>query len=75
MKRCGYLTLVTKDRKSHIQKTEFSEERFSKFVDEIVNDSDIKFNTNTIKKIKSKVIDYVNTKSEVEADKLFDLNY
>jgi ribonucleoside-diphosphate reductase alpha chain len=73
MKRCGYLTLVTKDRKSHIQKTEFSEERFSKFVDEIVNDSDIKFNTNTIKKIKSKVIDYVNTKSEVEADKLFDL--
>lgn len=67
------LTLITKDRKSHIQKTTFDESRFSKFVDEIVLDSKKSFNENTIEQIKNSVINQLEGRSEIEAERLFDL--
>lgn len=67
------MTLITKDRKSHIQKTEFNQERFNRFVDEIVIDAERDFDNQSIEDIKIKVSDYVMTKNEIEADKLFDL--
>lgn len=67
------MTLITKDRKSHIQKTGFSEERFSRFVDEIVQDSSKPFEKEIIEDLKVRISDYVLSKTEFEADKLFDL--
>lgn len=67
------MTLITKDRKSHIQKTEFDEARFSRFVDEIVLDSEREFDTEVIADLKVRISDYVLSKNEIEADKLFDL--
>ncbi len=67
------MTVITKDRKSHIQKTEFNEGRFSRFVDEIVIDSGREFNKASIEEIKVRVADYVLSKEEIEAEKLFDL--
>jgi ribonucleoside-diphosphate reductase alpha chain len=67
------LTLVTKDRKSHIQKTEFSEERFSRFVDEIVADATKEFDEKVIEGVKQRIIKNVLSKDEIKADKLFDL--
>lgn len=67
------MTVITKDRKSHIQKTEFNEDRFRRFIDEIVLDSDREFSVENIDEMKNKIIDYVNSKDEIEADVLFDL--
>ena len=67
------MTIITKDRKSHIQTTEFSPERFSRFVDEIVEDTGYEFNKETIDDLKTKMIEYVESKREIEANKLFDL--
>jgi ribonucleoside-diphosphate reductase alpha chain len=67
------LTLVTKDRKSHIQKTEFSEERFSRFVDEIAADATKEFDKEVVDGIKQRIVQNVISKDEIEADKLFDL--
>ena len=68
-----YLTVITKDRKSHIQETEFDRERFRRFVDEIVIDTERDFNKDTIDTLKEKIIDYVESKQKIEAVKLFDL--
>lgn len=67
------MTLVIKDRKSHIQKTKFDHNRFSNFLNEIVKDTDYNFDANAIETIKQNIFDYVATKEEIEADKLFDL--
>ena len=67
------MTIITKDRKSHIQKTEFDEVRFKRFVDEIVKDSTKKFSETDIDELKNSVIDQVTLKDEIEANKLFDL--
>ena len=67
------MTLITKDRKSHIQKTEFDIVRFDRFLNEIVQDTGIEFDKESLQQIKSNVIEYVQSRKEVEADKLFDL--
>lgn len=67
------MTIVTKDRKSHIQKTEFSVERFNRFVDEIVLDTNLEFNPDDIASLKTSVIENVLGRDKIEADKLFDL--
>jgi ribonucleoside-diphosphate reductase alpha chain len=67
------VTLVIKDRKSHIQKTEFNRNRFSRFVDEIVENSKREFDKETIENLKNSIIDQLNGRSEIEAEKLFDL--
>lgn len=67
------MTIITKDRKSHIQKSEFMEERFDRFFNEIQDDAGIEFNKETVEKIKQHVRDYVYSKEEVPADRLFDL--
>ncbi|MEH7116078.1 ribonucleoside-diphosphate reductase subunit alpha [Neobacillus vireti] len=67
------MTLVTKDRKSHIQKTEFETERFSRFVDEIVSDSGKEFDSAAVETLKKNVIDQLDGRNEIEAEKLFDL--
>lgn len=67
------MTVVIKDRKSHIQKSAFDKERFCRFVDQIVADSGYKFNKEAIDTIKKNVIEYVLTKEEIEAERLFDL--
>jgi len=67
------LTLITKDRQSHIQKTEFDVNRFNKFINEIVADTGVEFDEDSINQLKNNIIDYVLTKKELEANKLFDL--
>ncbi|MFO1442978.1 ribonucleoside-diphosphate reductase subunit alpha [Bacillus sp. Bva_UNVM-123] len=67
------MTLITKDRKSHIQKTEFNKERFDKFVNEIVQDSEKKFEPSAIKQLKDNIIVQLEGRSEIEAERLFDL--
>lgn len=67
------MTLVLKDRKSYIQKKEFSEERFNSFFDEIVIDSGKDFDTEEITELKNKIITEVHSKTEVKADYLFEL--
>lgn len=67
------MTLVLKDRKSYIQKKEFSEERFNSFFDEIVIDSGKDYPLADLNEIKNKIVDEVTCRDEVYADKLFDL--
>lgn len=67
------MTIITKDRKSHIQKSEFMEERFDRFFGEIIKDSEREYDQELLKKIKENVFDYVYSRSELEAEKLFDL--
>lgn len=67
------MTVVTKDRKTYIQRTEFDINRFNRFVDEIVADSGKEFDSKVIEQIKQNIIDQVDGRSEIEADQLFDL--
>ncbi|MGG0308226.1 ribonucleoside-diphosphate reductase subunit alpha [Priestia megaterium] len=67
------MTLITKDRKSHVQKSEFDENRFRKFINEIVTDSDREYDKNTIENLKAKLIEEITSRHKIEADKLFDL--
>lgn len=67
------MTLVLKNRKSHIQKSEFDPSRFNRFVDEIVEDTGKTYTVDQIEALKSKLIDEVKSRKEIEADKLFDL--
>lgn len=67
------MTTITKDRNSHIQKSEFMEERFDRFFNEIIQDSEREYDKNKLAAIKTDVIEHVNSKKELEADKLFDL--
>lgn len=67
------MTIITKDRISHIQKSEFSKERFNRFFDEIVKDSEKEYDSNKLEQIKQNIFDYVYSKEELEAEKLFDL--
>ncbi|PHA03054.1 ribonucleoside-diphosphate reductase subunit alpha [Bacillus pseudomycoides] len=67
------MTIILKDRKSYIQKTDFDKERFDRFFDEIVTDSEKIYDPTTIQDIKDRVVDDVLSKKEICADKLFDL--
>jgi ribonucleoside-diphosphate reductase alpha chain len=67
------LTLVTKDRKTYIQKSDFEHDRFSRFVDEIVRDSGKEFDNDAVTLLKNNIINQLDGRSEIEADKLFDL--
>ncbi len=67
------MTLITKDRGSYIQKTEFDQNRFNRFVNEIVKDSEREFSKESIEDLKIKVSDYIKSREEIEAEKLFDL--
>ncbi|MFD0587629.1 ribonucleoside-diphosphate reductase subunit alpha [Paenibacillus sp. GCM10027627] len=66
------MTIVLKDRKSYIQKTQFSEQRFNRFFDEIVKDSAQEYD-NQLEEVRLNVIDEVLSRDEIYADKLFDL--
>jgi len=67
------MTIITKDRNSHVQKSEFMLERFERFFNEIIEDSEKQYDQDILNTIKENVLDYVESKEEVEADKLFDL--
>ncbi|RNB59384.1 ribonucleoside-diphosphate reductase subunit alpha [Brevibacillus gelatini] len=67
------MTLVLKNRKSHIQKSEFEPLRFTRFVDEIVKDTGKTFSSEQIEELKATLIEEILTRKEIEADKLFDL--
>ncbi|QDP39213.1 ribonucleoside-diphosphate reductase subunit alpha [Radiobacillus deserti] len=67
------MTVVTKDRKSYIQKTDFSNDRFNRFVDEIVEASKKDFEEGAIQELKQKIIEQVKGREEIEAERLFDL--
>jgi ribonucleoside-diphosphate reductase alpha chain len=67
------MTLITKDRKSYMQKTPFDPERFNRFIDEIVEDTGKEFNNEQIETLKEKLINEIQLKKEIEAEKLFDL--
>jgi ribonucleoside-diphosphate reductase alpha chain len=67
------LTIITKDRKSHIQKTEFDCDRLIRFVDDIVKATNKDFTENAIADLKSRVIEQVEGRTEIGAERLFDL--
>lgn len=67
------MTIVTKNRKSHIQKSEFMEERFDRFFGEIIADSETEYSQDKLKEIRTEVFDAVYARETIEADKLFDL--
>ena len=67
------MTLILKDRKSYIQKSEFEQERFDRFFNEIVQDSDRQFDQQDLEDIKQSVLEEVLSRDEVFADRLFDL--
>lgn len=67
------MTLVVKDRKSYLQKSEFMMERFDRFFNEIVDDTPKEFDINALENIKKRVTDHVLDRKEIHADKLFDL--
>ncbi|MGG2091357.1 ribonucleoside-diphosphate reductase subunit alpha [Bacillus sp. S13(2024)] len=67
------MTIILKDRKSYIQKTEFDKERFDRFFNEIVTDSEKTYDPTTLQAIKDRVVEDVLSKKEICADKLFDL--
>lgn len=67
------MTIITKDRKSHTQKSDFMEERFDRFFGEIIEDSEREYQQEHLDKIKQDVLDYVYSRDEVPAVRLFDL--
>lgn len=66
------LTKILKDRKSYIQKTDFDIERFNRFFNEIVIDSEKEYDEQ-LETVRQNVIEEVLSRDEVYADKLFDL--
>ncbi|PAD70542.1 ribonucleoside-diphosphate reductase subunit alpha [Bacillus sp. 7586-K] len=66
------MTIVLKDRKSYIQRSEFMMERFERFFNEIVEDSEREYDQKSLDNIKSRVVASVLDKEEIYADKLFD---
>lgn len=64
---------MTKDRKSHIQKSEFDKQRFLNFFNEIVEDTEMEFDSSIIETIKSECIEYIESLQEIEAVQLFDV--
>lgn len=68
------LTIITKDRKTYIQRLEFDEERFEKFIFELYEETrdKEKINKDEIKQICEDVKAFVLTRKEVEAERLFD---
>lgn len=66
------VTIITKNRKSHIQKSQFDEQRFLAFFDEIVKDTELDFDKSIIDEIKSECIEYITSMQEIEAERLFD---
>jgi ribonucleoside-diphosphate reductase alpha chain len=67
------MTYILKDRKSYIQRTEFNEERFNRFFNEIVIDSEKEYPEDELEDIKNKVVSEILSKNEIYAEKLFDL--
>jgi ribonucleoside-diphosphate reductase alpha chain len=69
----GKLTIITKDRGSYVQETEFDLERFGRFMDEVVDDSSKAFDKEVIEDLKVRVVDDIQYRDSIEASKLFDL--
>jgi ribonucleoside-diphosphate reductase alpha chain len=67
------LTIVLKDRKSHIQKSKFNVDRFNRFIDEIVADAGKEFEKADIDLLKQKLIENITSRDEIYAEKMFDL--
>lgn len=67
------MTLVTKNRKSYIQESEFMLERFDRFFDEIIEESGREYDKELIDEIKKLVIRDVTSRDKIEAIVLFDL--
>lgn len=67
------MTVVLKNRISYVQSTDFSEERFCKFIDQIVVDSGKAFPDEEITVMKHKLIATVRLRKEIKAEALFDL--
>ena len=67
------MTIITKDRKSHIQKSEFDKARFLNFFDEIVADTGLELDLKIIQEIKDECTDYIEGFEVIEAKKLFDV--
>lgn len=67
------MVVVTKNRKSHIQRSEFNEERFLDFFDDIVSESKHKLSNQVIEEIKTESLDYIYSQKEIEAKHLFDV--
>lgn len=67
------MVVVTKNRKSHIQKSDFNEERFLSFFNEIVEDTGLTFTDAIIEEIKTECLVYIYSMKELEASTLFDI--
>ncbi|MGM7720682.1 ribonucleoside-diphosphate reductase subunit alpha [Metabacillus sp. Hm71] len=68
------MTIITKDRETYIQRKEFDEERFHKFVLDLYEDTKDKdkIPVDQIEEIYENVKSFVLAKKEVEAERLFD---
>lgn len=67
------MTIILKNRQSYIQRSEFEQDRFERFIDDIVEDTGKFFIKPQIDELKEACIRDINTKKEIEAEKLFDL--
>lgn len=67
------MTVVLKDRKSYIQQSEFNEQRFNKFIDDIVADTGKYFDPEEINDLKQKLIRDITARKEIKAETLFDM--
>lgn len=64
------MTIITKQRGVNILKTEFNKERFSKYFNEIVQDTGKTHDTDMIEKLEQEIVDYVTGFETVTARKL-----
>lgn len=64
------MTIITKDRGSYIQKTEFTRERFTRYFYQIVEDTGRTHDATLLEGILNKTIDFIEGFEEVQANKL-----
>jgi ribonucleoside-diphosphate reductase alpha chain len=66
------LTTILKNRESYVQKKEFDLPRFSSFLDEVVKEAGRPFKDAQVSGLMDELVEFITTKEEVEAGKLFD---
>ena len=64
------MTIITKQRGANILKTDFSKERFAKYLGEIVSDTGVEHNPETIKALEEEIVNFVEGYDTVTARKL-----
>lgn len=69
----GNVTQILKNRESYVQTKEFDRERFSKFLNEVVENAGREFSGEEVKSLEESLVSQILSKNQIEAWKLFDL--